>query len=44
MARYVVENRITNPTHLKGFNLNGYKYFAADSTPSKPVFRRAEKK
>ncbi len=44
MARYVVENRITDPADLKGFNLDGYKYFAADSTPSKPVFRRAEKK
>ena len=44
MARYVVENRITDPADLKGFNLEGYKYFAADSTSSKPVFRRAEKK
>jgi len=44
MARYVVENRIADPADLKGFNLDGYKYFAADSTPVKPVFRRAEKK
>ena len=44
MARYVVENRIADPADLKGFNLDGYKYFAADSTPGKPVFRRAEKK
>jgi cytoplasmic iron level regulating protein YaaA (DUF328/UPF0246 family) len=44
MARYVVENRITDPIDLKGFNLDGYKYFAADSKLDKPVFRRAERK
>jgi cytoplasmic iron level regulating protein YaaA (DUF328/UPF0246 family) len=44
MARYVVENRITDPADLKGFNLDGYKYYAAESKPDKPVFRRAEKK
>ena len=44
MARYVVENRITDPADLKGFNLDGYKYFAAESKPDKPVFRRAERK
>jgi cytoplasmic iron level regulating protein YaaA (DUF328/UPF0246 family) len=44
MARYVVENRITDPAELKGFNLDGYKYFAAESKLDKPVFRRAERK
>lgn len=44
MARYVVENRITDPADLKSFNLDGYQYFAAESKPDKPVFRRAEKK
>ena len=44
MARYVVENRITDPVDLKGFNLDGYKYYAAESKIDKPVFRRAEKK
>lgn len=44
MARYVVENRITDPVDLKGFNLDGYKYFATDSKLDKPVFRRAERK
>ena len=44
MARYVVENRITDPADLKSFNLDGYKYFAAESKPDKPVFRRAERK
>jgi uncharacterized protein len=44
MARYVVENRINDPADLKGFNLDGYRYFAADSKPNKPVFRRPERK
>jgi hypothetical protein len=44
MARYVVENRITDPVDLKGFNLDGYQYYAADSKAEKPIFRRAEKK
>ncbi|MBU3606502.1 peroxide stress protein YaaA [Polynucleobacter sp. MWH-Creno-3A4] len=44
MARYVVENRITDPADLKGFNLDGYKYFTAESKLDKPIFRRAERK
>ena len=44
MARYVVDNRITDPGDLKGFNLDGYKYCAAESKVEKPVFRRAERK
>jgi uncharacterized protein len=44
MARYVVENRISDPADLKGFNLDGYKYYAAESKPDKPIFRRAERK
>ncbi len=44
MARYVVENRITDPADLKGFNLDGYKYVASESKPEKPMFRRPERK
>ncbi len=44
MARYVIENRISDPADLKGFNLDGYKYYAAESKVDKPVFRRAERK
>ena len=44
MARYVVENRIGDPVELQGFNLDGYRYYAADSSPNKPIFRRPEKK
>jgi cytoplasmic iron level regulating protein YaaA (DUF328/UPF0246 family) len=44
MARYVVENRITDPEDLKGFNLDGYKYVASESKLDKPLFRRPERK
>jgi cytoplasmic iron level regulating protein YaaA (DUF328/UPF0246 family) len=44
MARYVVDNRITEPADLKGFNLDGYKYSPSESTPEKPVFRRSQRK
>ena len=44
MARYVVENRITDPADLKSFNLDGYKYVASESKPEKPIFRRPERK
>jgi len=44
MARYVVDNRITDPADLKGFNLDGYKYDPSESKPEKPLFRRPERK
>jgi cytoplasmic iron level regulating protein YaaA (DUF328/UPF0246 family) len=44
MARYVVENRISDPADLRGFNLDGYRYYPADSKADKPIFRRAERK
>lgn len=44
MARYVVENHITDPADLKSFNLDGYKYVASESKPEKPLFRRPERK
>ena len=44
MTRFIVENRMTDPADLRDFNLEGYRYSAADSKPDRPVFRRAEKK
>lgn len=44
MARYMVENHITDQALLKNFKSWGYRYSAADSKPDKPVFRRAEQK
>ncbi|ARO15794.1 yaaA [Ketogulonicigenium robustum] len=39
MARFVVENRITDPADLRAFNVGGYKWDPA-SQPGKPVFTR----
>ncbi len=44
MARYVIENRLQDPSDLINFNLDGYSYFPAGSKPEKPMFRRSEKK
>lgn len=44
MARYVVENRITDPEDLKSFDLDGYKYVASESRLDKPLFKRPERK
>jgi cytoplasmic iron level regulating protein YaaA (DUF328/UPF0246 family) len=40
MARYLIQNRITAPKDLLAFNLNGYRYDEATSTPTEPVFIR----
>ena len=40
MARFVIQNKIKNPTDLNKFNLDGYKYSAKDSTEYSPVFLR----
>ncbi|MCV3270111.1 peroxide stress protein YaaA [Roseobacter sinensis] len=40
MARYVVQNRITDPEAIEGFTTGGYAFDAARSTPGAPVFVR----
>ena len=40
MARFVIQNKIKNPTDLNKFNLDGYKYSAKDSSEYSPVFLR----
>ncbi|MDJ0821921.1 MAG: peroxide stress protein YaaA [Paracoccaceae bacterium] len=40
MARFIVQNRLTDPEALTGFDLGGYAYDAALSSPDKPVFVR----
>jgi cytoplasmic iron level regulating protein YaaA (DUF328/UPF0246 family) len=42
MARYLLQNQITNITDIQGFNLEGYAYHPESSTGDKPVFRRPE--
>lgn len=40
MSRYIIENRIDNPSDLLGFNIDGYKYNKKLSTELEPVFTR----
>lgn len=42
MARYVAENRITDPADLRGFTTGGYEYQASQSTEEAPVFLRPD--
>lgn len=41
MARYAVQHRVARPADLEGFDLEGYAFAAAASTPDRLVFRRA---
>ena len=40
MARFVIQNRLTESAALKDFNTGGYQWDAALSQPGKPVFVR----
>jgi cytoplasmic iron level regulating protein YaaA (DUF328/UPF0246 family) len=42
MARYIIQNQITTMEELIKFDLAGYQYHAAFSTPDAPVFTREE--
>jgi hypothetical protein len=42
MARFVCENRITDPADLADFRSGGYRYQPDMSEPDRPVFLRAE--
>lgn len=44
MARYVIKERLKNPEGLKDFNLDGYYYDQASSSPDKLVFLREEQR
>ncbi len=41
MARFIVQNRLTDPAALTGFDSGGYGYRADLSEPGRPVFTRA---
>lgn len=41
MARFVVENRLSEPEALSGFDLGGYRFQPELSSPENPVFLRA---
>ena len=40
MARYAIQHRIGTPEGLRGFDLDGYAFSQAASTPERMVFRR----
>lgn len=40
MARYVVQNRLTDPEGLRDFDLGGYRHAPELSSPDRPVFLR----
>ncbi len=40
MTRYIIQNEITNPEDLLGFNEDGYYFNSNLSTSDKPVFTR----
>jgi cytoplasmic iron level regulating protein YaaA (DUF328/UPF0246 family) len=42
MARFICENRITDPAALADFNLGGYEHRPDMSAPNRPVFVRGE--
>lgn len=44
MARYVIKEKLKDPEGLKDFNLEGYYYDKASSSPDKLVFLREEQK
>lgn len=43
MVRYAVAHRATTPEQLKGFDLEGYRFVPAVSSPDRLVFRREQK-
>lgn len=42
MARYMIQNQVNTVDELLKFDLAGYQYHSAFSTPDKPVFTREE--
>ena len=42
MARYAIENGVTTPEDLQGFDKEGYRYDARASSPDSLVFRRKQ--
>lgn len=40
MARFIIENRLTDPADLAGFTAGGYQFDPDQSTPDRPVFIR----
>ena len=41
MARWAIQQRASTPRQLEGFDLEGYAFHPAASSPERLVFRRA---
>ncbi len=42
MARWIIKNRIDDPSRLQEFSLAGYRFDAQGSSPEKPLFTRPQ--
>ena len=42
MARFIIENQLSDPKDLESFHSEGYQYSQEDSLPLSPVFLRSE--
>lgn len=42
MARFIIQNRLTQPEQIRDFDIGGYVYQPGMSEPNKPVFLRSE--
>jgi uncharacterized protein len=42
MARYAIEHKLISPEQLRHFDVEGYAYTAAESTPDRLIFRRKQ--
>jgi hypothetical protein len=40
MARWIIQNKVTDFEELINFDIDGYRYSKAESTTSEPVFLR----
>ncbi|GAB3917946.1 hypothetical protein GCM10029976_002840 [Kribbella albertanoniae] len=44
MSRFIIENRLTKPEQLTGFNSEGYFFDEASSSNGELVFKRYEQR
>ncbi len=42
MSAYIIKNRLKNPEELKGFNIDGYKFYKSESSTTNLVFQRKQ--
>lgn len=42
MSRYIIQQRLTQPSQLKKFDVEGYQFVASESSDNELVFKRPE--